>query len=176
MYLMLSVAGHLTIFLARTRGPFWSIRPARILWMAVVGTQTLATLIAVFGIFMTPLGWGWAALVWGYAFVWFLVTDRVKLLAYRILDPVKQVAVKGKPMLVAATAVPGGGAGPDRPAAVATKVRTKVRVAAFHTDTDPEEPVYHDRSDCPYGQEIKGNGNDKPGRAGRRRCDWCTHA
>jgi H+-transporting ATPase len=176
MYLMLSVAGHLTIFLARTRGPFWSIRPARILWMAVVGTQTLATLIAVFGIFMTPLGWGWAALVWGYAFVWFLVTDRVKLLAYRILDPVKQVAVKGKPVLVAAAAVPGGGAGPDRPAAVATKVRTKVRVAAFHTDTDPEEPVYHDRSDCPYGQEIKGNGYDKLGRAGRRRCDWCSHA
>ena len=176
MYLMLSVAGHLTIFLARTRGPFWSIHPARILWMAVVGTQTLATLIAVFGIFMTPLGWGWAALVWGYALVWFLVTDRVKLLAYRILDPVKLVAVKVKPVLVAAAAVPGGGAGPDRRAAVATKVMTKVRVAAFHTDTDPEDPVYHDRSDCPYGQEIKDDGNDKPGRAGRRRCDWCVHA
>jgi H+-transporting ATPase len=27
MYLKLSVAGHLTIFLTRTRGPFWSIRP-----------------------------------------------------------------------------------------------------------------------------------------------------
>ena len=40
MYLMLSVAGHLTIFQTRTRGPFWSIRPARILWMAVLGTQT----------------------------------------------------------------------------------------------------------------------------------------
>ena len=38
MYLMLSVAGHLTIFLARTRGPFWSIRPARILLLAVLGT------------------------------------------------------------------------------------------------------------------------------------------
>jgi H+-transporting ATPase len=172
MYLMLSVAGHLTIFLARTRGPFWSIRPARILWMAVFGTQTLATLIAVFGIFMTPLGWGWAALVWGYALVWFLVTDRVKLLAYRILDPVKQVAVMGKPVLVAAKAVPGGGAGPDRQAAVATKAK----VAAFHTDTDPEDRVYHDRNDCPYGQEIKDDGNDKPGRAGRRRCDWCVHA
>ena len=35
MYLMLSVAGHLTIFLTRTRGPFWSIRPARILLIAV---------------------------------------------------------------------------------------------------------------------------------------------
>ena len=51
--------------------------------------RSLATLIAVYGVFMTPLGWGWAAFVWGYALVWFLLTDRVKLLAYRILDPVK---------------------------------------------------------------------------------------
>jgi H+-transporting ATPase len=89
MYLLLSVAGHLTIFLTRTRGPFWSIRPARILWVAVLGTQTLATLIAVYGLFMTPLGWGWALFVWGYALVWFLVNDRVKLIAYRIFDPTK---------------------------------------------------------------------------------------
>ena len=87
MYLMLSVAGHLTIFLTRTRGPFWSIRPAPILLLAVVGTQLLATLIAVYGVFMTPLGWGWALFVWGYALLWFLVTDRVKLLAYRVFDP-----------------------------------------------------------------------------------------
>ena len=87
MYLKLSVAGHLTIFLTRTRGPFWSIRPAKILWMAVLGTQTVATLIAVYGLFMKPLGWGWAGFVWGYALLWFLVNDRVKLLAYRIFDP-----------------------------------------------------------------------------------------
>jgi len=89
MYLKLSVAGHLTIFLTRTRGPFWSIRPAKILWIAVLGTQTVATLIAVYGLFMAPLGWKWAAFVWGYALVWALVNDRVKLLAYRIFDPVK---------------------------------------------------------------------------------------
>jgi H+-transporting ATPase len=87
MYLMLSVAGHLTIFQTRTRGPFWSIRPARILMMAVFGTQAVATLIAVYGLFMTPLGWGWALFVWGYALAWFVVTDRVKLIAYRIFDP-----------------------------------------------------------------------------------------
>jgi H+-transporting ATPase len=91
MYLKLSVAGHLTIFLTRTRGPFWSIRPARILWVAVLGTQALATLIAVYGVFMTPLGWRWAAFVWGYALIWFLINDRVKLLAYRIFDQVKPV-------------------------------------------------------------------------------------
>ncbi len=87
MYLMLSVAGHLTIFLTRTRGPFWSIRPARILVIAVLGTQVLATLIAVYGLFMHPLGWGWAAFVWGYAIIWALASDRIKLLAYQILDP-----------------------------------------------------------------------------------------
>src|SRR5512146_1490899 len=92
MYLKLSVAGHLTIFLTRTRGPFWSHRPALILWVAVLSTQIVATLIAVYGLFMTPLGWGWALGVWGYALAWFLVNDRVKLLAYRILDPRKPAA------------------------------------------------------------------------------------
>jgi H+-transporting ATPase len=94
MYLKLSVAGHLTIFLTRTRGPFWSIRPAKILWMAVLGTQTVATLIAVYGLFMTPLGWKWAGFVWGYAIAWALVNDRIKLLAYRIFDPPKAQAAK----------------------------------------------------------------------------------
>jgi H+-transporting ATPase len=88
MYLKLSVAGHLTIFLTRTRGPFWSIRPAKILWIAVLGTQTVATLIAVYGLFMTPLGWKLAGLVWAYALVCFLLTDRVKLLGYKLLDHV----------------------------------------------------------------------------------------
>ena len=97
MYLMLSVAGHLTIYLTRTRGPFWSIRPARILLIAVLGTQTVATLIAVYGLFMAPLGWKWAAAVWVYALAWFLFTDRIKLLAYRILDPEKQATRTPEP-------------------------------------------------------------------------------
>jgi H+-transporting ATPase len=87
MYLKLSVAGHLTIFLTRTRGPFWSVRPARILWGAVLGTQALATCIAIFGFgLVTPIAWYWAALVWGYAIAWFLFNDRAKLLTYKLLD------------------------------------------------------------------------------------------
>ena len=121
MYLKLSVAGHLTIFLTRTRGPFWSIRPARILWGAVLGTQTVATLIAVYGLFMTPLGWGWALFVWGYALAWFLVNDRVKLLAYRILDPVK---VERKP---AAKAEPKPDAEPKREARAKTPSKSTPR-------------------------------------------------
>ena len=58
----------------------------------MVGTQIVATLIAVYGMFMPALGWGWAMFVWGYALAWFLVTDPVKLLAYRIFDPVRAKA------------------------------------------------------------------------------------
>ena len=119
MYLKLSVAGHLTIFLTRTRGPFWSIRPAKILLLAVVGTQTLATLIAVYGLFMTPLGWGWALFVWGYALVWFLVNDRVKLIAYWALD---RIAAKSAPNVRSETlpetkVAPKPDTGPQTPAA-----------------------------------------------------------
>jgi H+-transporting ATPase len=161
MYLLLSVAGSMTIYLTRTRGPFWSIRPARILVIAVSSAQAVATLLAGFGILMPALGWGRVVLVWVYALAWFLVTDRVKLLAYRILDPVRTVA-----------AVPTGvpRVAPDQP----NQNASTAKVAPFYTETDPEEPVYHDNRDCPYGQEIKRNGNDQAGTDGRRRCDWCT--
>ena len=87
MYLKLSVAGHLTIFVTRTRGPFWSTRPAPVLLGAVIGTQLIATCFAIFGWLMPPIGWGWALAVWGYALAWFLANDRIKLIAFRILDP-----------------------------------------------------------------------------------------
>ncbi|WP_186760544.1 plasma-membrane proton-efflux P-type ATPase [Arthrobacter alpinus] len=165
MYLMLSVAGHLTIFLTRTRGPFWSIPPARILWMAVLGTQAVATLIAVYGLFMTPLGWGWAAFVWGYAIIWALVSDRIKLLAYRILDPAKATTSPDDAKL-------SEGTPPQEPDS--THGPSAASTAAFYTDTDPGDPVYHDNNNCPYGQEIKNHHNDHPGTDERRRCTWCA--
>jgi H+-transporting ATPase len=39
----------------------------------------------VYGIFMTPIGWGWAGLMWAYAIVWFMVNDVVKMGARRFL-------------------------------------------------------------------------------------------
>jgi len=86
IYLNLSVAGHLSIFVTRTRGPFWSYRPSFILLGAVLLTQIVATIIATLGIFMTPIGLPWALFVWGYALVWFVIADLVKLLATRIMD------------------------------------------------------------------------------------------
>jgi H+-transporting ATPase len=96
MYLKLSVAGQLTIYVTRTRGAFWSIRPSTLLLAATLGAPGIATPIVVCGLFMTPIGWRWAGLVWTYALAWFLISDRVKLLAYRILDP------KQPPVLIGA--------------------------------------------------------------------------
>ena len=76
MFLKLAVAGHLTIFITRTRGPFWSTRPAPILLWSAVGTKLLATAEAAWGFLMTPIGWGWALLIWGYALFWFFINDR----------------------------------------------------------------------------------------------------
>ena len=45
----------------------------------------LATLIAVYGVFMAPIGWKWTLFVWAYALAWFLVNDRVKLETYKLL-------------------------------------------------------------------------------------------
>jgi H+-transporting ATPase len=87
VYLNLSVGGHLTVFVARTRGPFWSIPPAHILLYAVIGTQIAATFIAVYGILMAPIGWEFAGIVWVYTLILFLVQDQVKRFAYRIFSP-----------------------------------------------------------------------------------------
>ncbi|MGE2737648.1 plasma-membrane proton-efflux P-type ATPase [Mycolicibacterium vaccae] len=87
IYLKLSVSGHLTVFVTRTREAFWSPpAPASALLIAVIATQLIATLIAVYGVLMTPLGWAWAGVVWAYALAWFLVEDRVKLVTQHWLD------------------------------------------------------------------------------------------
>jgi H+-transporting ATPase len=87
IFLKLAVAGHLTIFLARTRKPFWSIKPSSgLLWSAVI-TKVVATIFAVYGWFIAPIGWQLAGIVWGYAIVAFLITDFIKYNFYKIVVP-----------------------------------------------------------------------------------------
>ena len=86
IYLKLSVAGHLFLFVARTRGPFWSVKLAPVLLIAVIATQLIATIITVYGILLLAMGWWLALFVWGYAFVSFVITDFVKLFIYDILE------------------------------------------------------------------------------------------
>lgn len=41
--------------------------PARILVLAVIGAELIATALALSGILVPGLGWNWVRPVWGYA-------------------------------------------------------------------------------------------------------------
>jgi len=88
IFLKLTVAGHMTIYLSRTgEEPFWTKPyPAPALIITAELTQVVATLFAVYGIFMKPLGWKLAVFVWAYAFVFFVINDFVKRRFDRVLD------------------------------------------------------------------------------------------
>ena len=84
IYLKLAVAGHLTLFVARTKRPFWSKPyPAPLLLGAILVTQVLAALIVGFGFLMPSIPWAYVGLIWGYCLVWVFIEDWVKLNVYR---------------------------------------------------------------------------------------------
>lgn len=91
IYLKLSVSGHFALFVSRTKGSFWSIKPAKPLLLAVVLTQLTATFITVYGILLPAMGWDLALFVWGYAFVFFLIQDFLKVQFYKFLDKREQL-------------------------------------------------------------------------------------
>jgi H+-transporting ATPase len=87
IFLKMAVAGHLTIYLARTGvNHFWKRPlPASILFVTTEVTQVIGTLFAVYGVFMAPIGWEFAAIVWGYALLSFLITDQLKIHFFRLM-------------------------------------------------------------------------------------------
>ena len=86
IYLKLSVAGHLTVFMARTKGHFWEIKPAPQLFIAIVGTQLIATLITVYGILLPAMGWFLAGIIWVEALTAFFIIDAIKVRFYNLLN------------------------------------------------------------------------------------------
>jgi H+-transporting ATPase len=83
IYLKLAVAGHLTLFVARTRRPFLTKPyPAPVLLIAILGTQAVAALIAGFGILVAPIPWSYVGLVWAYCLAWVFIEDWAKLHVY----------------------------------------------------------------------------------------------
>jgi H+-transporting ATPase len=87
MFLKMTVGGHMTIYLARTGvHHFWSRPlPSRILFVSAELTQVVGTFVAAYGFFMTPIGLGYAAFVWGYAFLSFVITDFLKIRYFRLM-------------------------------------------------------------------------------------------
>ena len=86
LFLKLIVAGHSTLYITRTHGWFWRRPwPAPLLFGATFGTEIIGTLIAVYGFLITPIGWKYALWMWGYALIWFVFNDMIKIGTYRVL-------------------------------------------------------------------------------------------
>jgi len=87
MFLKLTVAGHMTIYLTRSiERPFWRRPwPAARLFFTAESTQVVATLLAIYGVFMKPIGWDLAGIVWGYALLWFGFNELVKRGTHRLI-------------------------------------------------------------------------------------------
>jgi H+-transporting ATPase len=75
----------MTLYSVRTKGPFWSMPPAKSLAIATGTSVAISTLLATFGFFglIQPIGFGWALFNWVYCFIWLFVLDRAKLTVYR---------------------------------------------------------------------------------------------
>jgi H+-transporting ATPase len=88
IFLKLAVAGHMTLYLARTGEQHFWVRPlpSYQLFLATELTQIGGTLLAVYGIFMQPIGWIYAGLIWGYSIMFFLINDSVKVKAVKALN------------------------------------------------------------------------------------------
>lgn len=87
IFLKLAVAGHLTLFVARTRNSFFSSPfPAPLLFFTLVATQIAAALFAGFGWFVTPISWDYIGLIWAYCLFWVFIEDGLKLWVYRHLQ------------------------------------------------------------------------------------------
>ena len=87
VFLKLLVAGHMTIYLTRNKGPIWqSPLPSRKLLVPSEITQLFGTLAVVYGWFMTPTGWQLALMVWAYALVSFVLASGIKIAVIRLMD------------------------------------------------------------------------------------------
>jgi len=89
IFLKLAVTGHMTIYLARTgQQHFWDRPyPSLALFGTAEITQVVATLMAILGIFMTPIGWLLALVIWGYALLEFVIVDLLKVWLFRGIHP-----------------------------------------------------------------------------------------
>ena len=88
IFLKMAVAGHLTLFISRSKGFFLKKPyPAPVMIWSAVGTKIAATILALYGFGLIPsIGWLSVGLIWAYSITWALVTDAAKLMVYRHLE------------------------------------------------------------------------------------------
>ncbi|KAG5179697.1 H+-exporting ATPase golden alga [Tribonema minus] len=88
MYLKVSLSDFLTLFASRNRGPFWEVKPGKLLMCAFLVAVGLSTTIACtwpFGEGAEKINSQICGLVWIYCLIWFLIQDLGKVLLYKLM-------------------------------------------------------------------------------------------
>ena len=88
IFLKMAVAGHLTLFVARSKDFFLKKpHPAPVMIWSAVATKLIGTLLAAYGFgLITPIGWKEIALIWIYSVTWAFITDWAKMRVYHHFD------------------------------------------------------------------------------------------
>ncbi|ANB36278.1 metal-transporting ATPase [Rhodovulum sulfidophilum] len=80
IFLKLLVSGHMTLYVTRNQDWFWTRPwPNWKLFCTTEATQVIGTLIAVYGVLVTPIGWTAALLVWAYCLVWLPIEGAIAM-------------------------------------------------------------------------------------------------
>jgi H+-transporting ATPase len=85
IFLKMAVAGHLTLFVSRSKGFFLKKPyPAPVMIWSAVGTKLAGTFLAAYGFgLISPITWREIALIWSYSITWAFLTDWAKVRVYR---------------------------------------------------------------------------------------------
>lgn len=85
IFLKLLVSGHMTLYVTRNQDWFWKYPlPSMKLFVTTEATQVIGTLIAVYGLLVTPIGWQLALIVWAYCLVWLPVEGALAMAIRRL--------------------------------------------------------------------------------------------
>ena len=98
MFMQLVIAGHLLLFSTRSRGFFWQKPlPEWKFFIAIMGTQILAAVMATQGWLITPIPWARVGFIWIYNLIWLILLDLVKVGLYKWFDKreVRQTSWQG---------------------------------------------------------------------------------
>ncbi|ARC87907.1 plasma-membrane proton-efflux P-type ATPase [Rhodovulum sp. MB263] len=85
IFLKLLVSGHMTLYVTRNQNWFWTRPwPDWKLFATTEVTQVIGTLIAVYGLLVTPIGWTAALLVWAYCLAWLPIEGAIAMSVRRL--------------------------------------------------------------------------------------------